>query len=79
MAEGFLSFFDPNLEVFSAGTAPSDKVHPKAVEVKQHLHIGFDDPAEARGTEEEIYAIFTRVRDEIGEHMYAFINKTKNP
>ena len=48
-------------------------------EVKQHLHIGFDDPAKAWGAEEEIYEIFRRVRDEIGEHMYAFYNKVKNP
>lgn len=117
MAEGFLKSFDPGMEVFSAGTAPSDRVHPKAVEVmqekgidlsshypqladefidrafdfvitvcgharencpvftgqvKQQLHIGFDDPAEARGSEEEIYAEFRRIRDEIQERFHAF-------
>ncbi len=36
-----------------------------AGEVKHRLHIGFDDPAEATGTEAEIKAVFTRVRDEI--------------
>ncbi len=34
-------------------------------EVKHRLHIGFDDPAEATGTEEEVLAVFRRVRDEI--------------
>ncbi len=34
-------------------------------EVRQRLHIGFDDPAEATGSETEIKAVFTRVRDEI--------------
>ncbi len=34
-------------------------------EVKHRLHIGFDDPAEATGTEDEVKAVFTRVRDEI--------------
>ena len=34
-------------------------------EVKHRLHIGFDDPAEATGTEAEIKAVFIRVRDEI--------------
>ena len=117
IAEGFLNSFDPEIEVFSAGTAPSDRVHPKAVEVmnevgidlsahypqkvdefledefdyvitvcghaqencpiftgnvKQQLHIGFDDPAEASGTEEEIYAEFRRIRDEIREIFYTF-------
>jgi len=118
MAEGFLRSFKPEIEVLSAGTAPSDQVHPKAVEVmqeldidlsdhyprkvdeflndafdyvitvcghakencpvfpglvKQHLHIGFEDPAEARGTEEEILGEFRRIRDEIREQMQAFL------
>jgi len=33
--------------------------------VNHRLHIGFDDPAEARGTEEEMIAEFRRIRDEI--------------
>ena len=117
MAEGFLKSFDVQIEVYSAGTAPSERVHPFAVEVmkeegidlsahypqkvdeflgrafdyvitvcdhaqencpvftgsvKQQLHIGFDDPAEATGTKKEIYAVFRRVRDEIKEKFYAF-------
>ncbi len=119
MAEGFLRSFDPDIEVFSAGTEPSSQVHPKAVEVmkekgidlsghypqkvdeylddafdyvitvcghakencpvflgdvKQHLHIGFEDPAEATGTEEEILNEFRRIRDEIRERMKAFLD-----
>ena len=110
MAEGFLKAFDAKLEVYSAGTEPSNEVHPKAVvvmnemgidlsknypknvdrfldkefdyvitvcggakescptftgKVKNQIHIGFDDPAEATGTEEEIFAEFRRIRDEI--------------
>ncbi len=34
-------------------------------EVKENLHIGFEDPADATGTEEEILAVFRKVRDEI--------------
>jgi len=33
--------------------------------VKNRLHIGFDDPAEAEGTEEFILSEFVRIRDEI--------------
>ena len=33
--------------------------------VGQRLHLGFDDPAAATGTDEEIMAVFRRVRDEI--------------
>jgi arsenate reductase len=117
MAEGFLKSFDPELEVYSAGTKPADKVNPKAVQVMKEvgidisngipedvekyltqefdyvitvcdnaketcpvfigkvgkqLHIGFEDPAEATGTEEEILAVFRKVRDEIKEEFYKF-------
>lgn len=34
-------------------------------EVKHHLHIGFDDPSDATGTEEFVMSEFRRVRDEI--------------
>ncbi len=30
-----------------------------------HYHWGFDDPAHAQGTEEEIFVVFRRVRDQI--------------
>lgn len=120
MAEGFLKSFDPDLEVYSAGTKPSGQVHPLAVRVmaeigidisagtpknvdqyldwsfdyvitvcdnaretcpvfmgnvKQRLHLGFEDPANAIGTEEEQLAVFRRVRDEIKQAFYKFYNK----
>jgi arsenate reductase len=34
-------------------------------DVKHRLHIGFDDPAEAKGTKEEVLPVYKRVRDEI--------------
>lgn len=34
-------------------------------EVKHQLHIGFEDPAMATGSEEEVLGIFRRVRDQI--------------
>jgi len=40
--------------------------------VKHRVHIGFDDPAEATGTEEEVLAVFRRVRDEIKEKFFGF-------
>lgn len=48
-------------------------------EVKERLHIGFDDPAMAQGTEQEIYAVFRRVRDEIKRDFKAlYDNKIKH-
>ena len=120
MAEAFLRSFGLDMEVFSAGTEPSDQVHPKAIEVmqeigidmtdqfpkhvdeylqvafdyvitvcdharetcpvfsgqvKQFLHIGFDDPAAATGTEEEIRSEFRRIRDEIHKQMQSFVRR----
>jgi len=40
--------------------------------VKKNIHIGFDDPADAIGTEEEIYSEFRRIRDEIKRDFYKF-------
>ena len=42
--------------------------------VQCRLHIGFDDPAEARGTEEEIRSEFRRIRDEIKNRFTEFYN-----
>ena len=117
MAEGFLKSLDNNLEVYSAGTKPADKVNPFAVKamreigidiskqipenvekyiqqsfdyvitvcdnaketcpiftgkVKKQVHIGFDDPAEATGSEEEVMSVYRRVRHEISEQFQTF-------
>jgi arsenate reductase len=40
--------------------------------VREQLHIGFEDPAEATGTEEEVLAVFRRIRDEIKNDFYVF-------
>ncbi|RLD64392.1 MAG: arsenate reductase ArsC [Bacteroidetes bacterium] len=40
--------------------------------VKNLLHIGFDDPASATGTEEEILTIYKKIRDEIKQEFFNF-------
>lgn len=40
--------------------------------VETRLHIGFDDPSHAVGTEEFIWSEFERVRDEIKKGFYEF-------
>jgi len=42
--------------------------------VKQRWHLGYDDPAEATGTDEEKLIVFRKVRDEINEGFKAFYN-----
>ena len=39
MAEGFLKSFDKNLDVFSAGTKPAEKVNPFAVKAMKEIGI----------------------------------------
>jgi len=39
----------------------------------KRVHIGFDDPAKAGGTEEQMLEVFRRVRDEIGEQIPAYL------
>jgi arsenate reductase len=47
--------------------------------VLHRLHIGFDDPAEATGTPDEVIAVFRRVRDEIRRDFQRLYNDTLLP
>jgi len=47
--------------------------------VKTRLHIGFDDPAEANGTDEEIMKEFLRIRNEIEQDFRSFYTKQIKP
>jgi len=44
--------------------------------VKNRLHIGFEDPSHATGTDEFIWSEFRRVRDEIREAFSELYNST---
>ena len=121
MAEGLLKSFDSDLEVFSAGTIPAQRVNPFAVkamkeigidisthlpknvdqfikqsfdyvitvcdnakescpvfigQVEHRLHLGFEDPAEARGTDDEVFSVFKRTRDEIKNAFHQLYTQT---
>lgn len=43
--------------------------------VKHRLHSGFDDPADASGTDDEILAVYRRVRNEIGKTFEKFFEE----
>ncbi len=45
----------------------------------ERIHWNFDDPAEAKGDEDAILAVFRRVRDEISENLRAFAAKVLTP
>ena len=40
--------------------------------VKHRLHMGFEDPAQARGTSDQVEAVFRKVRDQIKEAFFNF-------
>lgn len=60
--------------VFTVCDSAKEKCPVFARPVEQ-LHISFDDPADAEGTEEEKRAVFRRVRDEIRERLVDAVRK----
>lgn len=40
----------------------------------RRVHIGFDDPAKAVGSQEQVLQVFRRVRDEIAEKIPAYLS-----
>lgn len=42
-------------------------------EVKHRIHMGFEDPAAAKGEPEYVLSVYRRIRDEINEHFLNFI------
>ncbi len=46
-----------------------------AGEVKHHRHMGFDDPASAKGAEEEVMPVYRKIRDEIRDSFYKFFKQ----
>ncbi|MCB2220448.1 MAG: arsenate reductase ArsC [Bacteroidetes bacterium] len=45
--------------------------------VKNRLHIGFEDPAKARGSEKEILPVYRKVRDQINKAFKEFYFRIK--
>jgi len=44
-------------------------------QVKHRLHLGFEDPAEARGSDDEVTAVFRQVRDEMKKTFQQFYSQ----
>ncbi|WP_093049149.1 arsenate reductase (thioredoxin) [Salipaludibacillus aurantiacus] len=55
----------------------ANDVCPATPPDKERVHWGFDDPAKAEGTDEEKWAVFQRVRDEIGDRIKTFAETGK--
>ncbi len=50
----------------------ANDVCPATPPDKERVHWGFDDPAQAKGTEDEKWTVFQHVRGEIGERIKRF-------
>ncbi|MRH43555.1 arsenate reductase (thioredoxin) [Aquibacillus halophilus] len=50
----------------------ANDVCPATPPNKERVHWGFDDPAKAEGSEEDKWAVFQQVRDQIGERIERF-------
>lgn len=58
-------FLDKKIDIVITVCGNADQACPMFPGQASRHHYGFDDPAHATGTEEEILAVFRRVRDEI--------------
>jgi arsenate reductase (thioredoxin) len=45
--------------------------------VAHRLHLGFEDPADAKGTREEILPVYRKVRDQIAKEFRSFYDSIK--
>lgn len=77
ISDGFPQHVDEFLEmnfdyVISVCGGAKDSCPAFTGKVIEQLHIGFDDPADATGSEEEILAVFRRVRDKIKKDFLDF-------
>jgi arsenate reductase len=58
-------FLDKKIDTVITVCGNADQACPMFPGQVNRYHWGFDDPAHARGTEEEVLNVFRRVRDEI--------------
>jgi len=65
-------FINEQVETVITVCGNADQVCPVFPGQVKRYHWGFDDPAHAEGTEEEQYAVFLRVRDEIDRVFSAY-------
>ena len=65
-------FLTDNVETVITVCGNADQACPMFPGQVNRHHWGFDDPAHATGTEEEQFAVFRRVRDEIARTFRAY-------
>ena len=80
MAEGFLKSLDKNLEVFSAGTKPAEKVNSFAVKAMKEIGIDISDgiPENVEKYLQQSFDYVITVCDNAKETCPVFIGDVKN-
>lgn len=80
MAEGYLKSFDNRLNIFSAGTQPNGKVHPKAVKVmkEEEIDLSLNKPKAVTEFLNEEFDYVITVCDGAKESCPVFTGKVKN-
>jgi len=67
------TFLDQDIHTVVTVCGNADQACPSFPGQVNRYHWGFDDPAHAEGTEEEVKAVFRRVRDEIHKTLTAYV------
>lgn len=70
-------FLQQTVETVITVCGNADQVCPHYPGQVNRFHWPFDDPAHATGTEDEIFAVFRRVRDEIKVKFEAYANERR--
>jgi arsenate reductase len=65
-------FLDSKVHTVITVCGYADQACPMFPGMVKRYHWGFDDPAKGTGSEEEVFAVFRRVRDEIGKVFGAY-------
>jgi arsenate reductase (thioredoxin) len=65
-------FLDQHVHTVITVCGNADEACPMFPGMAARFHWGFQDPAKAQGTEEEILTVFRRVRDEIAQVFAAY-------
>ncbi len=65
-------FLDSKVHTVITVCGYADQACPIFPGMVKRYHWGFDDPAKATGSDEEVFAVFCRVRDEIGKVFGAY-------
>jgi len=67
-------FLGQNIDTVITVCGNADQVCPTFPGQLRRYHWGFDDPAHAEGNDQEVMAVFRRVRDEIYSTLRAYVS-----